>query len=72
MAETLNSLFLSFFFNLIFIFNDGVEREGNIDLLFHFLMHSLVDSCMCPNWGLNLHLGVLGRCSNPLSYLARA
>ena len=26
----------------------------NIDLLFHLLMHSLVDSWMCPDQGLNL------------------
>ena len=23
-------------------------------MLFHFFMHVLVDSCMCPDWGLNL------------------
>ena len=35
------------------------EREGereieNIDLLFHLFMHSLVDSCVCPDQGMNL------------------
>ena len=25
------------------------ERERNTDLLFHLFMHSLVDSCMCPD-----------------------
>ena len=30
---------------------DG-EREGNIDL-FHLFVHSLVDSYMCPDQGLN-------------------
>ena len=30
------------------------RRERNIDLLFHLLMHSLVDSCMRPDWGSNL------------------
>ena len=29
------------------------EREHNIDLLLHLLMHSLVDSCMCPDQGWN-------------------
>ena len=25
------------------------EKERNINLLFHLLIHSLVDSCMCPD-----------------------
>ena len=29
-------------------------RERNIDLLFHLFIHSLVDSCMCPDQELNL------------------
>ena len=29
------------------------ERERNTDLLFHLFLHSLDDSCMCPDWGLN-------------------
>ena len=29
------------------------ERERNTCLFFHLLMHSLVDSCMCPDWGSN-------------------
>ena len=29
------------------------ERKRNIDLLFHLFMHSLVDSGMCPDQGLN-------------------
>ena len=29
------------------------ERERNIGLLFHSLMHTLVDSCMCSGWGSN-------------------
>ena len=36
------------------------ERERNIDLLF-FFVHSLVDSCMCPDGGLNpqsWHIGM--------------
>ena len=32
----------------------GRERERNNDLLFHLCMHSLVDTCMCPDQGLNL------------------
>lgn len=31
----------------------GEEGRGNIDLLFHLLMHSLADSCMYPAWGWN-------------------
>ena len=27
------------------------EGEGESDLLFHLCMHSLVDSCMCPDLG---------------------
>ena len=42
----------------------GGERRGerNIDLLFHPLMHTLVDSCMCPDWGLSpqpWHIGMI-------------
>lgn len=33
----------------------GRERDGDkemdTDLLFHLLMHSLADCCMCPDWG---------------------
>ena len=39
---TLDSLDLGSFFKIIFI--DWYERERNTDLLFHSLMHSLVDS----------------------------
>ena len=31
----------------------GRKREGDVNLLFHLFMHSLVDSCMCPDWELN-------------------
>ena len=31
----------------------GGEKEREIDLLFHLVMHSLVASCMCPDWGSN-------------------
>ena len=33
---------------------EGKEEEREINLLFHLFMHSLVDSCMCPDWRLNL------------------
>ena len=36
------------------------EGERNIALLFHFFMHSLVDSCMCPDWGSNLQPWCVG------------
>ena len=48
------------------------ERERNTDLLFHLFMHSLVDSCMCSDWGSNSQSWYMGRCSNQLSYPARA
>ena len=32
-----------------FLLIDLRERERNIDLLLHLLMHSLVDSYMCPD-----------------------
>ena len=37
-------------------------RERDIDLLFHLFMHSLVDSCMCPDRGSNTqpwHTGMM-------------
>ena len=34
-------------------FIDFREIEGDISLLFHLFMHSLVDSCMCLDGGLN-------------------
>ena len=49
--------FVLFLFNFFLLFSDFKERKRermrNIDLLFHLLMHSLVDSCMCPDLGLN-------------------
>ena len=38
---------------LFLVFNWVWERERNIDWLFHSFMHSLVVSCMCPDWRLN-------------------
>ena len=44
-------------------------REGGggqkIDLLFHLLMYSLVDSCMCPDQGLNPQPLCVGRMLEP-------
>ena len=55
---------------LIFFFKkkreEGKERE--IKLLLYLLLHSLVDCCVCPDWGSKCNLGVLGGCSNQLSY----
>ena len=48
------------------------NRERKIDLLFHLFMHSFVDSCMCPDQGSNMNVGVLGKCSDQLSYPARS
>ena len=47
-SECYSSHFLK---NIIVWLIDLVEREGHIALLFHLLMHSLVDSCMCPDRG---------------------
>ena len=35
-----------------FLCVDSREKEGDIDL-FYLPMHSLVESCMCPDWGSN-------------------
>ena len=38
-----------------FLINLLIERERSINLLFHFIyLFMYVDSCMCPDWGLNL------------------
>ena len=50
----------------------GGKREKNNDLLFHLLMRSLVDSCLCPDWELNLQSWLLGWHANQLSNPARA
>ena len=47
-------LFLNFYLLIL------RKREKNIDLLFHLFMHSLVDFCMCPDWGSNLQPGPVG------------
>ena len=46
--------------------------ERNKDLFFQLFMHSLVDSCMCPDQGWTHNLGVSGWPSNQLSCLVRA
>ena len=46
----------------IFIYLLERERERSIDLLFHLFIHSLVDSCMCPDQGSNTqpwHIGTM-------------
>ena len=48
------SLVLALLF-LIKNFFNWFEREKHIGLLFHLLMHSLVDSCMCPDRRSNPH-----------------
>ena len=48
------------------------RRKRNISLLYHLLIHSLVDSCMWPDWGSNQQLWHMGQHSNQLSYPARA
>ena len=48
------------------------ERYIYISLPFHPFMHSKVDSCMCPDQGLNLQPWWMGQHFNQLSYLARA
>ena len=43
------------------------RRKRNISLLYHLLIHSLVDSCMWPDWGSNQQLWHMGQHSNQLS-----
>ena len=57
----------------LFVNFTGIFREeGESNLLFHFRMHSLVDSCMCPDWGQTHNLGLWGGRSNQLIHPARA
>ena len=39
--------------NIFFKFFHLREKEREINLLFHLFVCSLVDSCMCTDWGLN-------------------
>ena len=68
----LNYFRVCFFLNLSLIFFNWWERERNIDLLFHLLMHSLVSSLMCPEQRSNPQPWHMQTNSNQLSYLARA
>ena len=36
------------------------EIEKNTELLFHLFMHSLVDSCVCPDWGSDMQPRLIG------------
>ena len=67
MAERkLQLLCLSFFFNLNFFYLLILERgKKPIDLLFHVLMHLLVDFCMCPVQGLNPQPWLVGMTFSP-------
>ena len=42
--------FIFIFYFYLLIFGGQGQRERNIDLLFPLSMHSLIDSCVCPNW----------------------
>ena len=46
----------------------GRERERQTDLLFHPFTHSLVDSHICPEQGLNPQPWLIEKLSNQLSY----
>ena len=62
-AQLLQRFFFSFFANTEFfslIYKREKEGERTIDLLFQLFMHSLIESCMCPDWGLNLLLWCVG------------
>ena len=52
--RVLRKRFLKFFLFIHFKEKTGGEKERDINVLFHLLMHSLVDSCMCPGQGSNL------------------
>ena len=45
-------LVLMLLLNLLIL--EREEGERDMDLLFHLFVHSLVDLCMCPDWGSNL------------------
>ena len=52
------------------VFIDFTERKGeknreiyierNTDVLFHLMIYPPVDSCMCPDWRLNLQPWCIG------------
>ena len=53
------------------MFYDALQRETgrekNTELLLHFFMHSLVDSFMCPDQGLNPQPWNMGQCSSHIT-----
>ena len=74
LIETLFLPIFCFFFFLTFFVDWFLERgrKRELDLLLHFLTHSLVDPCMSPDWGSNSQPWEGGRTHyNPLSYQAR-
>ena len=48
---TISPALTASFFTVCFVHE---VRERETDLLFHLSMHSLIDSYMCPDLGLNL------------------
>ena len=58
----------------IYLWKRGKEgrKRKNIHLSFLLFMHSLLVSCMCPDWNRTSDLGVSGGWSNHLSYPIRA
>ena len=49
----------------VLFFERETGRKRERDFLFHLLMYSLVASCMCPDWRLNLQIGPMGRTLEP-------
>ena len=70
-TKTNKGFAINIFLNFYWLILREREKVTSI-LLFHLFMHSLVDSCTCPDHGRTCNLGVSGRCSNQLSYAARA
>ena len=60
-----SSFFPSFLNLLILERGRGRKRKSNIKLLFHLFIHSLVVSCMYPDWRLNLQLWHIGMTLSP-------
>ena len=61
-GHSLDFVYRQLFLNLFFIdFREG-KGKRNINLLLHFFMHLLVDSCMYPDQESNLqpwHIGMM-------------
>ena len=56
---------------IFYLFIDlRMKKDRKTDLLFHLFMHPLVASCMCPDQGQTLNLGVEVQGSNHPSYPA--